>query len=91
MDSVPISYAQATLSNLIDQVERSHKRVMLTRNGEQAAVVLHPADLRSLEESLNLLSDATAMHRIREGELELIGGQGLDASQLAELLEKHHR
>ncbi|MFZ1286890.1 MAG: type II toxin-antitoxin system Phd/YefM family antitoxin, partial [Candidatus Phosphoribacter sp.] len=40
------------LSEVVDQVEREHGRVVITRHGKPAAVVISTEDLESLEETL---------------------------------------
>lgn len=49
----------------MDRVEREHERVVLTRNGRPAAVIMSPADLDSLEDTLELLFDPEAMEEIK--------------------------
>ena len=50
----------------MDQVEDTHNRVLITRNGKPAAVLMSPEDLESLEETLEILSDPAVMKRIRK-------------------------
>jgi prevent-host-death family protein len=49
------------LSEVVDRVEREHDRVVITRHGKPAAVVLSIDDLESLEETLSILSDSSLM------------------------------
>jgi antitoxin YefM len=49
--------------------------VVLTRNGNPAAVLISHDDLESLKETLSILSDPTAMAQIRESEQTLAAGQ----------------
>jgi prevent-host-death family protein len=56
------------LSEIVDRVEREHDRVVITRNGREAAVLLSAADLAELEETLSVLSDPQAMADIREAD-----------------------
>ena len=44
------------LSQVVDQVEREHDRVIITKHGRPAAVVLSVDDLASLEETLDIAS-----------------------------------
>lgn len=67
-ETLPLSYVKAHLSELADRVEGEHERVVVTRKGRPAAVLLSPDDLESLEETLAVLSDPELMARIREGE-----------------------
>jgi antitoxin YefM len=54
-------------SDVVDRVESQHERVMVTRNGKPAAVIISPDDLAELEERLKILSYPDAMAEIREG------------------------
>lgn len=42
------------LSEVIDRVEQQHDRVVVTRNGVPAAVILSPDDLAQLEETIDI-------------------------------------
>jgi prevent-host-death family protein len=59
------------LSEIVDRVEREHERVVLTRNGRPAAVIMSPADLAALEDTLELLSDPAAMEEIRAARADI--------------------
>jgi antitoxin YefM len=74
-ETLPLSSVKARLSELVDRVEAQHDRVMLTRNGKPAAVLISHEDLDSLEETLALLSDPAAMAQIRESRQALADGQ----------------
>jgi antitoxin YefM len=56
------------LSEVIDRVEHHHERVMVTRNGRDAAVLISPEDLAELEETIDVLSDPEALADIREAD-----------------------
>lgn len=63
-------------------VERQHERVVITRNGTPAAVLISPDDLESLEQTLDVLSDRAAMRDLREAKEAVSGGdvvRGADA------------
>lgn len=54
------------LSEVVDQVEREHDRVVITKHGRPAAVVISVADLESLEETLDVMGSSDLMAQIRE-------------------------
>lgn len=54
------------LSEVVDQVEREHDRVIITRHGKPAAVVISTDDLASLEETLEIVSRPKLIAQIRE-------------------------
>jgi prevent-host-death family protein len=82
-ETLPLSTVKAHLSELVDRVEDQHDRVVLTRNGKPAAVLISHDDLESLEETLSILSDPALMAQIHESEQDLAGGE--PATTLAEL------
>jgi prevent-host-death family protein len=67
MEMLPLSVVKARLSELVDRVEGDDERIVVTRNGRPAAVLVSAADLESLEETLAVLSDPELMKQIREG------------------------
>lgn len=88
MDTLPLSDVRSTLSAIVERVETTHERVTITRNGRPAAVLVNPADLEALEETLNVLSDPLTMSRLREGEAAVAAGDVLDEASLRELLAR---
>jgi len=72
------------LSEVVDRVERQHERVVITRNGREAAVLISPEDLAELEETLAVLSDPEALADIREADAAYARGdvlRGVDAAR----------
>ena len=55
------------LSEVVERLEREHGRVVITKHGRPAAVVLSVEDLDSLEETLDVLSSTALMDDIRSG------------------------
>jgi len=66
--SEPLRTVRDHLSEIVDRVEREHDRVLITRNGREAAVLLSTADLAELEETLSVLADPEALADIREAD-----------------------
>lgn len=64
----PLRSVRDHLSEVVDRVEHQHERVIITRNGHDAAVVISIEDLAQLEETLSVLSDAEALADIREAD-----------------------
>jgi prevent-host-death family protein len=52
----------------VDRVEAQHERIVLTRNGHAAAVLISPEDLAQLEETIDVLGDPAALADIREAD-----------------------
>lgn len=56
------------LSEMVDRVEHHHERLVVTRNGRPAAVLISPDDLAQLEETIDILGDSDALTDIREAD-----------------------
>jgi len=80
--TLPLAEIKKRLSEIVDGVESRHDRVVLTRNGRPAAVILSPEDLESLEETLEILSNPAAVREIRKAENEVERGKVLTADEL---------
>lgn len=63
------------LSEVVDQVEREHDRVVITRHGKPAAVVISTDDLASLEETLEVVSRPKLIAQVRDSLAELAAGE----------------
>ena len=81
MTAEPLRSVRDHLSEIVDRVEHEHERVVITRNGREAAVLLSAADLAELEETLSVLSDPEALADIREADAAYARGdviRGID-------------
>jgi prevent-host-death family protein len=70
------------LSDFVDRAEREHERVVVTRNGRPAAVLIGYEDLEALEETLEILSDPQILDELAEARREVARGdvvRGVDA------------
>ena len=79
---LPLAEIKKRLSEIIDGVEERHDRVVLTRHGRPAAVIMSPDELESLEETLDILSDPKAVREIRNAEAAIDAGETVDAAAL---------
>lgn len=61
-------------SEYVDRVEREHERVVVTRNGRPAVVMISPDDLASLEETIAVLGDTEAMRGLRAANAAVVEG-----------------
>jgi antitoxin YefM len=82
-DILPLSAVKARLSEIVDRVEGEHDRVVVTRNGRPAAVLISHEDLEGLEETLAVLSDSELMARLREGDAAVAAGDVVALDDLA--------
>jgi antitoxin YefM len=54
------------LSEVVERLEREHGRVVITKHGRPAAVVLSVEDLEALEETLDVMTSSGLLADIRE-------------------------
>ncbi len=78
MTTVPLGEANDRLSEYVTEVERTHDRVMITRHGRPTAVLIAPDDLAALEETVDILTTASAPEAIAEGLADLAAGRVAD-------------
>lgn len=81
-NTLPLATIKARLSEVVDRVERQHDRVVLTRNGRPAAVLISPDDLEALEDTVELLSDKTAMEEIAAARQDAAAGRVFSADEI---------
>lgn len=77
-----LAHIKAHLSEIVDRVEHQHDRVVLTRDGRPAAILVSPDELEALEDTLDLLSDPQALKEIAEARKEISAGHVVDAAAL---------
>ncbi|MHB8470321.1 MAG: type II toxin-antitoxin system Phd/YefM family antitoxin [Gaiellaceae bacterium] len=80
--TLPLAEIKARLSEIVDAVEEQHERIILTRNGRPAAVLISPEDLEALEDTIDLLSDPKAVREIERARTDIARGKGIDADEL---------
>jgi antitoxin YefM len=80
--TLPLAEIKAHLSEIVDRIEREHDRVVLTRNGRAAAVIMSPEDLEALEDTLELLSDPKALKEIAKARAEVEQGRVIGSEDL---------
>jgi prevent-host-death family protein len=91
MSVMPFTDARNRLSELIDEVERTHERVEITRHGRAVAIIVSPDDLAALEETLDVLASREAMRQLAESREAIEAGDVLDAEELTALMAKRAR
>jgi len=89
--SLPLAEVKAHLSELVGRVGAQRERVLVTVHGAPSAVLIAPADLESLEETIAILSDREAMQRLEASEAELTAGLGESEADLAAAMEGRGR
>jgi antitoxin YefM len=70
-EQMPLADVKNHLSEVVDQLQREHGRIVITKHGRPAAVVLSVEDLESLEETLDIMGNDALLSDIREALAEL--------------------
>lgn len=91
MSTLPLSEVKARLSEIADEVDRTHERVHITRNGRQYVVLMSAEDLESIEATLELLSDPEAIAEIGEADAAVAAGEATSGDEMAALMEERRR
>ena len=86
MTVLPLSEVKARLSEVADEVDRTHERVHITKNGREYVVLLAAQDLESIEATLELLADPEAQERIRRSHADIERGDVLNEDEVRALL-----
>jgi prevent-host-death family protein len=74
-EHLPLAEVKNRLSEVVETLEREHGRVVVTKHGRPAAVMLSIADLESLEETLAIMSDPSLVDAIRAGRRDAAAGR----------------
>ncbi len=65
MKTLPLTDAKNRLSRIVDEVTERDERVMITRNGHPAAVVISPDEFESWQATIDILSDPDLMAQLQ--------------------------
>lgn len=80
-EHMPLGDVKNRLAEVVERLERERGRVVITKHGRPAAVVLSVADLEGLEETLEILVDPRLMRRIRKADTEIAAGEAEDLTK----------
>lgn len=78
MDAITYSSARANLARTMDRVCEDHEALIITRNGEQAVVMLSLEDYQSLEETAYLLRNPANAKRLLTATAQLNADKGVE-------------
>ena len=81
-ETLPLANVKSKFSEMIDRVEHTQDRIIITRNGRPAAVLISPEELTSLEDTLELLSDPDAMRQLDESRQAYAAGDFVTGEEL---------
>lgn len=90
VEQMPLRDVKNRLSEVVDKVEREHERVVITKHGRPAAVMVSVDDLESLEQTLDVLSRPALIKQIRESldDLRDEGAQVLSKDEALGLISR---
>ena len=88
MTTMPLSEAKARLSEVADEVNRTHDRVHITRNGREYVVLISAEELESLEATIELLADPAAITRVKDADAAIAAGDSTTAEEMAALMNQ---
>lgn len=83
MDAMTYTAVRANLASTMDRVCNDHEALIITRNGDQAVVMLSLEDYKALEETAYLLRTPANAKRLLSAVAELGAGKGVER-ELAE-------
>ncbi len=78
MDAMTYSTLRANLASTMDRVCDDHEVLIITRNGDQAVVMLSLEDYKALEETAYLLRTPTNAKRLLSAATQLNADQGTE-------------
>jgi len=82
MTTEPLRTVRDHLSEYVDRAMSEHERVVVTRNGRPAAVLIGYEDLAALDETLDILGDPRAREELAQADEAVASGdvvQGVEA------------
>ena len=78
MDAMTYTAARANLAKTMDRVCNDHEALIITRNGEQAVVMLSLEDYKALEETAYLLRTPANAKRLLSAVAQLNASKGTE-------------
>ena len=76
MDAITYTTARANLADTMDRVCDDHEPIIITRNSQQAVVMMSLDDFKALEETSYLLRSPKNARRLLESMASLETGKG---------------
>ena len=76
MDAITYTTARANLAGTMDRVCEDHEPIIITRNSQQAVVMMSLDDFNALEETSYLLRSPKNARRLLESFASLESGKG---------------
>ncbi|MDH5564102.1 MAG: type II toxin-antitoxin system Phd/YefM family antitoxin [Nitrospirota bacterium] len=80
--TIPLAKAKAELSALVDEVDRTYERIVITRNGTDTAVLLSAEEYEGLLETLDLQRYPDEEKAIAKAEKQAKSGRTISLTTL---------
>ena len=81
-DTISASKARSNFYTLLEEVAKKLKRFTITRHGEAQVVMMHPDEVASWEETMEILSDKQLLADIKKSEAERKAGKVVSEKEL---------
>lgn len=82
MRTVPLSEAKDKLSSLVDEADRTHEIIHITRHGHPSAVLMSADDLESLQETIFWLSQPRIREDLEQAKRDIAEGNTVSGDEL---------
>ncbi|GEM_PF-3032078 len=69
--TISATEARAKLYDLLEEVDKLSKRIIITRHGRAKAILVNPDELEGLEETHNVLRDKRAMQSLEKSRKDI--------------------
>jgi len=80
------SHARSNFYTILEEVANKLKRFTITRRGEPQAVMMHPDEVASWEETMDILADKELVSQILMSEIERKRGKVISEKKLLKRL-----
>ncbi len=91
MTILPLNNVKTRFSALADEVEATHDRIIVTRNGKPHVMLIAVDDFESLQMTREILSKPGAVEDIRQAERDIAEGKYHSIDDLRQRLEERRR
>lgn len=91
MTTLPLAEVRNNLSKIVDEVERTHDAITITRNGRPSAVVISVDDYESMMETFALLDSPEEQASLAQAKEEYERGDVVTGDEMTELMRERTR
>ncbi|MFJ6359397.1 type II toxin-antitoxin system Phd/YefM family antitoxin [Pseudarthrobacter oxydans] len=82
MKTVPLSEAKDKLSALVEEADKTHEIIQITRHGHPSAVLMSADDLESLQETIHWLSQPGIREDLEQARRDIAAGETVSGEEL---------